>query len=175
MKEEWKEVKGFENYYIISNLGNIKRIEGSSHLKPKILNQTPDKDGYKRVNLKVKQKSNTKIVHRLLMETFIDNPLNKPQVNHINGIKSDNRLINLEWCTLSENRIHSYSNNLQNGINRQGVKNNFNKLKENEVLEIRNLYNKKLGFTYKFLSIKYNVSETCILHIIKKNNWKWLN
>ena len=80
------------------------------------------------------------------METFIDNPLNKPQVNHINGIKSDNRLINLEWCTLSENRIHSYSNNLQNGINRQGVKNNFNKL-----------------------------SETCILHIIKKNNWKWLN
>ena len=64
---------------------------------------------------------------------------------------------------------------MQNGINRQGVKNNFNKLKENEVLEIRNLYNKKLGFTYKFLSIKYNVSETCILHIIKKNNWKWLN
>lgn len=173
LKEEWKPVVGFEKNYLVSNLGNVKRVLGSSHLKPKKLKLIPDKDGYNKVNLKVNQKTNSRTVHRLVAFAFIPNPENKPQVNHINGIKNDNRVENLEWCTLSENRTHAYSMNLQNGLSRRGIKNNFNKLKESDVLQIRNEYLKRI-VTYKVLAQKYKVTEGCIGSIIKRKNWSWL-
>lgn len=172
-KEEWRPVVGFETKYLVSNIGNVKRVLGSSHLKPKNLKLMLNKDFYNQVNLKVNQKTNTKLVHRLVAMSFIPNPYNKPQINHINGIKNDNRVENLEWCTLSENRIHAYSTGLQNGLSRRGDKNNFNKLKESDVLSIRSEYKKRVT-TYKYLAKKYNVTEGCIGSIIKRKNWSWL-
>lgn len=172
--ENWKRITGFENYYEINQFGEIKRVEGSSHLKSITLKGTPDKDGYLNVNLKVKQKTNTRRIHRLVAIAFIPNPENKPQVNHINGVKNDNRLENLEWCTLSENRQHAYDTGLQNGNSRMGVKNNFNKLTESDVFEIRTKYNKKQGFTMKVLSKEFNVSDGCIQSILSKKSWAWL-
>jgi len=182
--EVWKSIKGFENYYEVSNLGNVKRKEGTSHLKPKNLKHLLDKDGYRRVNLKVSQKTNSKIVHRLIAEAFIDNPENKPQVNHINGIKGDNTLSNLEWCTLSENRRHAYSTGLQNGLTRRGVKNNFSKLTENQVRSIRMEYTGdargkskeqlKEMVTTEDLAKKYNVSRAAISFILNGTSWSWL-
>ena len=67
-----------------------------------------DKDGYLRVNLKVKGKVYQRLVHRLVGENFISNPYNKKQINHKNGIRNDNRVENLEWCTISENANHKY-------------------------------------------------------------------
>jgi hypothetical protein len=173
MIEVWKDVVGFEFYYEVSNTGYIRRKAGSSHLKPKNLKMRYDADGYCRVNLKVKQKSNSKFFHRIIAMAFLDNPENKPQVNHINGIKHDNRLENLEWATRSENRVHAYRTGLQTGKSRQGIKCNFHKLTEMQVKDIRKRYHKRV-VTMKELAKEYSVSEACINNIISKKNWGWL-
>ena len=180
--EVWKDVKGFESYYEVSNLGNVRRKKGTSHLKPKKLKHMFDKDGYRRVNLKIKQKSHTKIIHRLLAEAFIPNPKNKPQVNHKDGNKKNNDLSNLEWVTLSENRQHAYDTGLQNSESRRGEKNNFSKLTKKDVLKIRQLYssdlrgvkkeNYKGRMTMKMIGKKYNISQTNVSSIVNKKIWK---
>ena len=92
--EIWRDVKNFEHYEV-SNLGRVRRKEGTSHLKPRILKHIFDKDGYPKVNLKTNQKTTSRRIHRLISQAFIPNPENKPQVNHINGDKSDFRIDNL--------------------------------------------------------------------------------
>ena len=180
--EIWKEVKGFEDYYIVSSIGNVMRKEGTSHLESKKLKMLLDKDGYHRVNLKVNQKGFNRLVHRLMCQAFLQNPDDKPQVNHINGIKGDNRLENLEWCTLSENRQHAYDTGLQNSNTRKGSKNNFAKLSKEDVLKIRSLYKGDLRgvkpenyngrITMKQISSQFNVTDGCIRAILKNKNWK---
>lgn len=170
--EIWKTISGFENYEV-SSLSNVKRKEGTSHLRSINLKGTKDKDGYLKVNLKVSQKTNTKFIHRLVATAFIINTENKPQVNNINGIKDDNRVENLEWCTLSENRQHAYDTGLQNSDSRKGEKNNFNKLKKEQVEFIINEYKAKKVFQHQ-LALKFNVSQSCISIIVNKKNWKWI-
>lgn len=109
--EEWRPVVGYEGLYEVSDRGNVRsldmrlkcknnsfRIKKGVQLKPYI-----DEDGYCRVGLHNIEKSETKGVHRLVAEAFIPNPDNKPQVDHINGVRNDNRVENLRWFTLKEN------------------------------------------------------------------------
>lgn len=111
MQEEiWKDIKGYEGLYQISNFGRVKSLErltkrnGRNYLiKEKLLSLHPDKDGYMLVNLNNLSKSYPYKVHRLVCEAFIANPENKPCVDHINTIKDDNRVENLRWCTHKEN------------------------------------------------------------------------
>lgn len=100
-------IKDFPDYYVTdtgdvysrnyNHSGRIKKI------KPNLL-----KVGYFRVVLCKNNKPKSKLIHRIVAETFIPNPNNKSEVNHINGIKTDNRVENLEWATRSENEKHAY-------------------------------------------------------------------
>lgn len=98
--EIWKDVIGYEGYYKISNMGNVFSIKSNRLMKKNINNR-----GYERVTIKYKQIS----VHRIVCDAFLDKSENKNIVNHINGIKHDNRVDNLEWVTSRGNTIHHLS------------------------------------------------------------------
>ena len=114
MKEIWKPVVGYEGLYQISNMGRVKSLERKDCLgrtvKERILKQTVTHDGYLIVGLYAGGKLKTLMVHRLVCEAFNDNRDEKPEVNHINEIKTDNRACNLEWCTRRENLNHGTHN-----------------------------------------------------------------
>lgn len=97
--EIWKDIKGYEGNYQISNKGRIWSVLSQRYLKPQ-----HDNCGYYRIQLTAKNgKRKMEKVHRLVAINFIDNPDNLPEVNHINHIRDDNRIENLEWCNHKEN------------------------------------------------------------------------
>lgn len=100
--EIFKEIEGFSNYEV-SNFGNVRNKKTGRVLKPKKNNC-----GYLEVSLRKDGKKKMFYVHRLVAIDFIENPRNKKEVNHINGIKTDNRVENLEWVTHQENQLHSF-------------------------------------------------------------------
>jgi hypothetical protein len=119
MKEIWKPVNGYENYYMCSNFGRFKKIKRKIYVIDKywnreywktinanILKQFNDTSGYPIVNICGKRKR----AHRLIAKTFIPNPFNKPTVNHKDLNKSNNKLDNLEWATYRENSHHAIKN-----------------------------------------------------------------
>ena len=114
MEEIWKDIKGYEGIYQISNLGRVKSSERRGNGREIILKGWKPKDGYKRVKLIKKYKVENKLIHRLIAEAFIPNPNNYPVVNHKNGIKTDNQIENLEWCTQKYNMREAQRLNLLN-------------------------------------------------------------
>lgn len=134
MNETWKIVKDTDSIYQISSLGRLKTNNWKNHGLEKVMKPARDKKGYLRTVIKRNGKLGTVKLHRLVAETFIPNPENKPQVNHKNGIKDDNRVENLEWCTNSENHKHSFAIGTQSN---KGENNPTNKLTDKMVLYMR--------------------------------------
>ena len=111
MEVQWKQIAGFN--YCVSNIGQVFSMHTNKMLKPNI-----SRNGYVYVVLSDGGKLTTKKIHRLVAEAFIPNPNNLPQVNHVDGNKSNNAAINLEWVTAKENVEHFW-NNLDNEEHRQ--------------------------------------------------------
>lgn len=113
VNEIWMDIDGYPNY-MVSNLGEVKSLNFYRRKKAIILSACEVSDGYRAVTLYKNNKRKSILVHRLVANAFISNPYNKRTVNHINGIKSDNRLVNLEWATYSENTKHAQKMGLKN-------------------------------------------------------------
>lgn len=116
MEEEWRPVVGFEGLYEVSNLGRVRSLDrivkrvktGQLFCRGQILKPLRLATGYSRVDLAKNKKHFHKAIHRLVAEAFIPNPEKKPYVNHINGERSDNRVLNLEWADNSDNQRHRF-------------------------------------------------------------------
>lgn len=162
MQEIWKEIKGYEGRYMISSFGRVKSLLRN---KENIL-ALKDIRGYKNACLWSKeQKRRTIQVHRIVANHFIPNPLNKPQVNHINHKKDDNRVENLEWVTNSENVKHSY---LDNNRTQKGENNNASKYTNELIMNIKK--NGKYD-TFEKMGKDYGISGKYICKILKNEIW----
>lgn len=155
-----KEIPGW-NEYLVNELGEIY-----SKRKKRFLNPSFTK-GYLQVKLSINKIQKAYKVHRLVMLTF--QGYSNLAINHKNGIKHDNRLENLEYCTNKENTIHGYANGLMNPP--KGEKHHNHKLKTKEVIKIRKLYSKNRMSMIK-ISKLYNVNRKTISKIINRLTWK---
>ena len=162
MIEIWKDIKGYDGDYQISNLGRIKSLMFG---KEKILKSRKDTNGYYGVVLYKNHKKYSKRIHRLVLENFnpIEN-MDKLEVNHKDGIKSNNILENLEWCDRLKNERHAYEIGLKN---KNGINNPQSKLKNNNIIEIRKLL-KENNLTQEEIGKLFGVSKTTI-SLIKLN------
>lgn len=165
MEEVWKYIDGYAEDYQVSNLGRVRSFKNDKF--GKLLSTSISHKGYERVRL-YDRGSKMFSVHRLVVQAFISNYNNLPQVNHINGIKTDNRVENLEWCTNLENIHHARKNNLVPDV--IGDNNPNVKINSNIVEEIINRYNS--GETAKHIAGYFNITLSHTRSIIYGTSWK---
>jgi len=154
----WKRAH-LSDQYEVSTDGLVRNAVTGHVLKP-MFNSCK----YHRVDIHGKSTA----VHRLVAIAFIDNPNNLPEVGHKNGIKTDNRVNNLEWTTKSDNQIHAYKTGLRSS---KGTKNKAAKLNEAKVLEIRAKSLKWCGFSATTLGKEYGVYHSVIEKIRARRLW----
>lgn len=175
-EEIWKPVLGYEDRYEISNFGRFKihdrfvNNRGKIKLrKGKIIDGHITGAGYRSFSIYINGSHKVVSMHRLVAEHFIDNPLNLPQVNHIDGNKLNNRLDNLEWCSSKHNVNHAIRIGLSNPP--KGEKNGKSILKESDVLFI--LKNKEV-FSIRDMGKMLGVSHSAVQLITSGKNWRHL-
>lgn len=160
--EELKDIRGFEGLYKISSLGYVLSLRSGRPLKPSI-------DGwkYRQVYLCNQGTSVRFSLHRLVAKYFIDNPNNKPNVNHIDGDKGNNAVSNLEWVTQSENVLHDFRTGRRSHA---GDMANNRKISGKDVLKIRSMLFE--GLHPLDIAKQYNISDASVYDIRAGRTWK---
>lgn len=181
MNEIWKDIKGYEGIYQVSNLGRVKALERvwysgrngcTKRTKPEhIMKYRLAKNtGYCLLKLVKNGVEKHVLVHRLVAETFIPNPNNLPEVNHIDGNKENNCVDNLEWCTEKENISHATENKLRviDGCNNWQAK-----MSPKDIAFIRNNYKPRdKEFGRKALSKRFGCNVSVISNILARKTYK---
>lgn len=162
MEEVWKDIVGLEGHYQVSDKSRVRNVKTGRVLKTGTKNQ-----GYEQVRFSVNGIKTTKKVHRLVAEAFIPNPSSLPYINHINSVRDDNRIENLEWCTAQHNVQHGYDS----GSNSNSGENHPTAILDwDSVFEMRKLHSE--GESYSSISKKFGVKYDTAWKAIKGKNWK---
>ena len=167
-EEIWKDIDGYEGYYQVSNMGRVRSVDrvvehptnGARVLNGKLRKLKLHRSGYHHLGLTKDGETKYRLVHRLAAQAFIPNPESKPQVNHIDGVKTNNNVSNLEWATHKENTVHAVENKL--------IKTKLNK---EDVIAIRLLYSKG-KHKLRDISSLFNVHYSTISEIVNGVSWK---
>ena len=166
--EKWKDIKGYEGMYLISDLGRVmsisrEKVAGFNLYRKEtiILRTYVDTYGYYSITLTDKKgnRKNHKI-HRLIAEAFLENEYNKPCINHIDGNKKNNNIDNLEWCTKKENNIHAIKTGL-----RKTFQIDKDKLKKDYLIN---------NLSIADIAEKYNTTYDSVAHKLRTYNLKKL-
>lgn len=175
--EKWKSIKGFEGLYEVSNFGNVRSLPrshrtsrgcGVQTIKGRLLKKHLNK-GYYQVTLSKESKTRSKLVYQLVGNAFIGQKPKGMTVNHKNGISSDDRVSNLEYCTHQENIQHAVRMGL---LDNRGVNSGTAKLTEKDILKIYRLVG--LGRTRTDIAEILNVSVATVSLIARGKHWKHL-
>lgn len=164
--EIWRDVVDYEGLYMVSNMGRVKSLHFN---REQILRASFSSKGYPQVSLSKNNRKRTWRVNIIVARAFIPNPENKPTVNHINGVKTDNRVENLEWATNAENTEHA----VRIGLIKTGAANVLSILSESDrefIVANYVPYDKNFGF--EGLAKMFGVSKSTIHRIIKRNREK---
>lgn len=171
----WKDIEGYEGLYSVSYCGKVRSLDRHrvgvcgrvGFKKGRILKPGASTKGYLYVVLYKNRKQKNKAVHRLVGKAFVTNPHNYQCINHKSGIKTDNRVENIEWCTYSQNNQHAYFTGLKTA---KGEKNKNSKLIGKQVIEIKMLL--LHGFKNSEICRKYGVRNNTISNIKTGRAWK---
>lgn len=182
MKENWEDILGYEGYYQVSDKGSVRSLDRvetyfnpihgglvSRNRKGRNLQQKVDRYGYCCVHLRKEGTSSHRSVHRLVATHFLENPENKPTVNHKDCNKKNNELANLEWATVQENTAHAYNNGLLKNpppTPRRGQDHYLFKMDSQmrgRVLQLR-----EKGRTYKQISTELGIGMSTACRVIKE-------
>lgn len=175
MEEIWKDIPNYIGFYQVSNFGNVKSLDRFVKRSPSGYNKKGimlklhiNNNGYAIIDLKINKTRRKKTVHGLVAAAFIGKRPDGFDLNHINGIKTDNRPENLEYLTRSDNMKHAFSIGLRSNV---GENSSRAILTENDVQNIRTIYTDG-KYTHRSLAKKYGVSKGAITAILLRYNWK---
>jgi len=164
--EVWMRIPGY-SLYEASSLGRLKTFNWKGTGREAILKPALYR-GYLKTMLKNDQgRTHTVSVHKMVALAFLPKKETDTEINHINGVRHDNRVENLEWCSHSENLAHSFKIGLSSN---EGSKNPFSKLTESDVLQIRTKFKKRV-YTREMLAKEFNVAPATIKDVVLRKSW----